>query len=175
VDTITLDKRRDIGQIIVRVTRNARLELIPMQHPTRGAVLLLASIAILGSAILHGMVNVPHLHEDLLEIGVRPRLVTAIVLVLYFSVAAMFTFGGLVFSSAVQVFRGQQPSRAVLSVIAANYIGFGMGAFALMGGSPHLLGYAGMGLLVAVGAALSPPRASNQISDGWRQARVAGE
>jgi hypothetical protein len=125
-----------------------------MRHGIRGGVLFIASIAILGTAMLHGIVNVPHLHEDLLEIGVRRTLVAAVMLVLYFSVVAMFAFGGLVLSSAVGSFRGNHPQQAPLWIIAASYVVFGVASFVLVSPSPHILGYAGMGVLVAVGAAL---------------------
>ena len=118
-----------------------------MRHEIRGAVLLIAGIAILGSAMLHGIVNIPHLHEDLLELGVRRTLVSAVMLVLYFSVVAMFAFGGLVLSSAVGSFRGSHPQQAPLWVVAATYVVFGVAAFMLVSRSPHMLGYTLVGLL----------------------------
>lgn len=128
-----------------------------MRQSISSAVLVLAALAILGTAVLHGMVNVPHLREDMVEIGVRPTLLGAITLVLYFSVVAMFAFGGLVLSGAVQSLRGRSPERAPLWVVALCYLAFGLAAFFLVGRSPHFLGYAGMGLLVAIGAALRKP------------------
>ena len=118
-----------------------------MRHEIRGAVLLIAGIAILGSAMLHGIVNIPHLHEDLLELGVRRTLVSAVMLVLYFSVVAMFAFGGLVLSSAVGSFRGSHPQQAPLWVVAGTYVVFGVAAFMLVSRSPHMLGYTLVGLL----------------------------
>lgn len=135
-----------------------------MGNTIRRTVLFVAGIAILGSAILHGLVNVPHLREDLVELGVRRTLIGAVMLVLYFSVIAMFAFGGLVLSSAVGLFRGGQLSRAPLWIIAATYVVFGLVAFLLVSPSPHMLGYMGMGLLVAVGAAMGPA----PVGDGVR-------
>jgi hypothetical protein len=126
-----------------------------MRHELRATVLLVASIAILGAATLHGLVNVPHLHEDLVETGVRHTLVAAVLLVLYFSVVAMFAFGGLVLAGAVGAFRGRQTARAALWAVSATYLVFGVAGAMLVSRSPHMLGYAGMGLLVAVGTALS--------------------
>jgi hypothetical protein len=129
-----------------------------MRRAIHHAALLLAGIAITGSAMLHGFVNVPHLYEDLLEIGVRRTLVSAVMLVLCFSIVAMFAFGGLVLSSAAASLRGRQPPRAPLWIIAASYVTFGVVAFALVSRSHHMLGYSTMGLLVGLGAALRPTR-----------------
>ena len=122
----------------------------------RGGVLFLAGLAILGSGFLHGLINVPHLKEDLVEIGVRPTLVGAIMLVLYFSVVAMLGFGGLVLTSAVDAFRGKRTAQAPLWLVSAIYVVFGIVAFLFVSRTHHMLGYAAMGLLVAAGAALAP-------------------
>src|SRR2546430_17520061 len=103
-----------------------------MRDGIRGIVLLIASVAILGSAMLHGIVNVPHLREDLLEIGVRPTLIAAVMLVLYFSVVAMFAFGSLVLSSAVGSLRGGRPHQAPLWIIGTTYVVFGIVAVVLV-------------------------------------------
>lgn len=129
-----------------------------MRQSISSLLLALAAVAILGSAVLHGVVNVPHLHEDMVEIGVRPTLLGAVMLVLYFSVVAMFAFGGLVLNGAVRSLRGGSPEPAPLWVVATSYMVFGLAAFAWVGRSPHFLGYAAMGLLVALGAALRNPR-----------------
>lgn len=128
-----------------------------MRKSLSGTLLILAALAILGSAVHHGTGNVPHLREDMVEIGVRPTLLGAIMVTLYFSVVAMFAFGGLVLSGAVQSLRGRSPQGAPLWVVAATYMGFGLAAFVLVGPSPHFLGYAAMGLLVALGASLRRP------------------
>ncbi len=127
-----------------------------MRDQIRGAVLLIAGLAILASAMLHGFVNVPHLHEDLIELGVRRTLMGTVMLLLYFSVVAMFAFAGLVLNGAVSALRGRSPHQAPLWLVAACYVVFGVGAFALVTRSPHMLGYACMGMLVAVGAAMRP-------------------
>jgi hypothetical protein len=121
----------------------------------RALVLLIAGAAILASAILHGTINVPHLREDMLEIGVRPGLLGAISLVLYFSVAAMFAFAALVLAGAVAVLNGKAPHVPSLWLIGATYLTFGLGAFVVVDPNAHFLGYALMGVLVSGGAALS--------------------
>jgi hypothetical protein len=136
-----------------------------MRHSISSLLLALAAVAILGSAALHGIVNVPHLREDMVEIGVRPTLLGAVMLVLYFSVVAMFGFGGLVLNGAVQRMRGGSPQMAPLWVVAGSYVVFGLAAFVLVGRSPHFLGYAAMGLLVAVGAGLGKSGAGGRVQE----------
>lgn len=70
---------------------------MPLRDSIR-PILLLAGGAMIAAAaaVVHGVVNVPHLREDMLELGVRRSLLLAISLVLYFSVVAMFGFAGLV-------------------------------------------------------------------------------
>jgi hypothetical protein len=138
-----------------------------MRQSISSLILALAAVAILGSAALHGFVNVPHLREDLVEIGTRPTLLGAVMLVLYFSVVAMFGFGGLVLNGAVQRMRGGSPRLMPLWVVAGCYVVFGLAAFVLLWRSPHFLGYAGMGLLVALGAGLgSLPPSENRLNSG---------
>jgi hypothetical protein len=121
-----------------------------------GAVLFVGGAAILASAFVHGLINVPHLREDMAEIGMRPSLLGAISLVLYFSVVAMFAFAALVLTGAVSVLRETRPELVPLWLIAGSYLTFGLVAFVRIDPNAHFLGYAFMGLLVAVGAALSP-------------------
>lgn len=122
----------------------------------RGILLLAGGAAILASAFVHGMINVPHLREDMLEIGMRPSLLGAISLVLYFSVVAMFAFAALVLTGAISLFRGKRPQLVPLWLIAGSYLVFGFVAFVRIDPNAHFLGYAFMGLLVAIGAAPSP-------------------
>jgi hypothetical protein len=123
-----------------------------MEHRRRAALLMAGSAAILASAVLHGAVNVPHLREDLLEIAVRPRLLAAVSLVLYFSVIAMVAFGSLVLAASVAMLRGRPAPAAPLWVTASAYVAFGLVAFAMVSPSVHFLGYAAIGVVVAFGA-----------------------
>jgi hypothetical protein len=123
-----------------------------MEHRRRAAFLIAGGGAILLTAVLHGLVNVPHLREDLVELGTRPRLLAAVSLVLYFSVIAMFAFGSLVLATAVAVLRGRLAPAAPLWVTAGAYVAFGLVAFAMVSQSVHFLGYAALGVLVAIGA-----------------------
>ena len=100
-------------------------------HRRRAAFLMVGGGAILASAVLHAMVNVPHLREDLLEIGTRPGLLAAVSLVLYFSVIAMVAFGSLVLATAFEMRRGRPAPAAPLWVTAGAYVAFGLVAFAV--------------------------------------------
>ena len=82
-----------------------------------------------GTAVVHGVINVPHLREDMLEIGMRSSLLGAISLVLYFSVVAMFAFAALVLTGAISLLRGKSPQLAPLWLIAGSYLVFGLVAF----------------------------------------------
>ena len=130
-----------------------------LRDPIRFILLLAGGIAIVAAAIVHGAVNVPHLREDMLDLGVRRTLLLAISLVLYFSVVAMFGFAALVLGAAASLLRGNAPSPAPLWVVAGTYVTFGIVAFVAVLPSPHFLGYAAMGALVGAGAGL-PGRAA---------------
>jgi hypothetical protein len=123
------------------------------EHRRKAAFLMVGGAAILATAVLHGLVNVPHLRDDLFEIGTRPRLLAAVSLVLYFSVIAMFAFGSLVLATSVALLRGRPAPAAPLWVTAGAYVAFGLVAFAMVSQSVHFLGYAAMGVVVAIGAA----------------------
>jgi len=122
------------------------------EHRRRAAFLMVGGGAILASAVVHAMVNVPHLRDDLLEIGTRPRLLAAVSLVLYFSVIAMVAFGSLVLATSFAMLRGRPAPAAPLWVTAGAYVTFGLVAFAMVSQSVHFLGYAAMGVFVAIGA-----------------------
>lgn len=123
------------------------------RYLTRMMLLLSGGATILASAVVHGMINVPHLREDMLEMGMRPSLFGAVSLVLYFSVVAMFAFAALVLGSAVSLLRGKVPQLIPLWLIAGTYVTFGVVAFLKIAPSAHYLGYALMGILVAMSAA----------------------
>ena len=134
-----------------------------MRRQLQGVVLSIAGLGLMGSAVLQGFVNVPHLRQDLLEIAVRPTLVAAVMLVLSFSVLAMFAFGAHVLSGAIRSFRGVHPQPAALWIVAATYVVFGLTGFFVVIRSPHMLGYTGMGLLVAVGTAMGQSRPGRRV------------
>jgi hypothetical protein len=135
---------------------------MPSRDSLRRTFLIVGAAGLLAAALVHGLVNVPHLREDLLELRIRRSLVLAVSLVLYFSVVAMCGFAALVVSAVVSQMRGEAPSPVPLWVVAGTYVAFGIVAFVAVNRSPHFLGYTLMGIIVAVGAALGPPR----VADG---------
>jgi hypothetical protein len=136
-----------------------------LRDSIRPILLLAGGAMIAAAAVVHGVVNVPHLREDMLELGIRHSLVLAISLVLYFSVVAMFGFAGLVLGAAGSVLRGRAPSPVPLWVVGGTYVSFGIVAFVAVAPSPHFLGYALMGFIVAAAAALTPaPAAQDRTS-----------
>jgi hypothetical protein len=120
----------------------------------RGTLLGIGGAFILASAFLHAIVNVPHLRADMIEIGMRPTLLRAVSLVLWFSVVAMFGFAALVLQAAAASLRGGAPRAAPLWIVSAAYVAFGIVASVAVAPSPHFLGYTAMGLLVAAGTLL---------------------
>jgi hypothetical protein len=126
---------------------------MPLRNSTRSVLLAIGGSAILAAAVVQAAINVPHLREDMLEMGMRATLLRAILLVLYFSVVAMFAFAALVLNAAASVGRGRMPPLLPLWLIAGTYVIFGVVAYARVDASAHFLGYAAMGLIVGIGAA----------------------
>ena len=102
------------------------------------------------AATVNAVVAVPHLRADMLEINVRPTLLGAVSLGLYFSTFAMFGFAFVVLGAALGASRGAAPARPLLATVAAVYIAFGLGAFFLWRASAHTLGYLLIGVLIGV-------------------------
>ena len=105
------------------------------------------------AAAVNAVVAVPHLRADMVEIHVRPTLLGAVSLGLYFSTFAMFGFAVVVLAAAFGASRGAAPARPRLAIVAAVYIAFGLGAFFLWRGSAHTLGYLLIGVLIGVAIA----------------------
>ncbi|MFL6259679.1 MAG: hypothetical protein ACJ76Y_08210 [Thermoanaerobaculia bacterium] len=114
----------------------------------RRGLLGLAGLLMAFAAFVNATVAVPHLRGDLVEISVRPTLVSAILLALYFGTFAMAGFALLVLAAAAQR-QGASALRVPLLIIAVTYAAFGIFAF-VWSGSRHTLGYVLMGVLVGV-------------------------
>ena len=114
----------------------------------RRVLLGLAGLLMAFAAFVNATEVVPHLRGDLLEIHVRPTLVSAILLALYFGTFAMAGFALLVLAAATQR-EGASALRVPLLVVAVTYTAFGIFAF-VWSGSHHTLGYVLMGVLVGV-------------------------
>jgi hypothetical protein len=115
-----------------------------------------AAILMIFGAAGNAFVIVPDLHGDLIEIGVRPSVLGATVLGLYFAALAMCACAAMVSASAIQATRGIAPARMPLAIVAALYAVFGIMAFA-RSHNPHHLGPLLMGALL--GVALVIPKA----------------
>ncbi|MEA2604503.1 MAG: hypothetical protein QOF89_5495 [Acidobacteriota bacterium] len=123
-----------------------------MSSQIRAIVLVLAGLLLSASAGLHGFVAWPHLHGDLIRDHASPGLIGALSLGWHFGSLAMLAFSLISLSAGVAVWQGRSVSAGPLWIVAAACIAFGLGAFFLYGHSVHLLGFALMGALVAIGA-----------------------
>lgn len=139
-----------------------------MRQTLRPTLLLMAALLMGFAAVVNAIVALPHLRADLTEINVRPTLLNAVSLGLYFGAFALFGFALVILATAFQAFRGVNPSRPLLAVIAVTHGAFGAGAFFVWSGSAHVLGYVLMGVLVGL-AAMLPDSASTSPEHGGRQ------
>lgn len=128
-----------------------RVLFIMLRMPrTFRTVLLFIATALIGfAAWINATVAVPHLHEDLTEINVRPTLMRAVLTALHFTSFSLVAFAGIALVAAVQSGRGVSVARVPLLIMAALFISFGVAAF-VWGGSYHTLGYIFIGALLAV-------------------------
>jgi hypothetical protein len=102
-----------------------------MRQPLRAALLLMAGFLMASAALVNAAVAVPHLRADMAEINVRPTLLAAVSLGLYFGTFAMFGFALVVLAAAIRAWQGATLDRPLLSIIAAVYVAFGVGASVL--------------------------------------------
>jgi hypothetical protein len=124
-----------------------------MNQPARAVLLTAAALMMIFGAVGYTTVVLPDLHGDLVEIGVRPSVLGATVLHLYFAAIAMFGFALIVLAAAVQTIRGGVPARMPLAIITIIYTSFGTYAFS-RSHNPHHLGPAVMGLLLGIALAI---------------------
>ena len=122
----------------------------------RAAALATAAVLMAIGTVGYALVVAPHLHEDLVEIGVRPTLVRGTVLYLYFAAMAMAAFTIMVAAAAIEAMRGQVPARLPLVAIALINIVYGGVAFS-RSLNPHHFAPVFIGILLAAAVAL--PRA----------------
>lgn len=125
-----------------------------MRKTLRATLLFLAAVLMGLTAAVNAVVSVPHLQADMAEISVRPTLLGAVSLGLYFGTFAMFGFALVVLAAAFEASRGATPARPLLAIVAAVYIAFGVGAFFVWRGSAHTLGYVLIGVLIGLAIAL---------------------
>lgn len=131
-----------------------------MKRSIRITLFVASALLMTFGAVEYTFYVVPDLHGDLVEIGVRPRVLGGTVLHLYFAALAMFAFALIVGAAAVQAVRGIAPARLPLAVVAVAYTAFGLIAFS-WSHNPHYLGPLAMGVLL--GAALAIPHSRDQV------------
>jgi hypothetical protein len=119
-----------------------------MRKYLRATLLFIAALLMFFAAVTTTTVSVPHLREDLLEIDVRPTLLSAVMLGLYFGCFALFGFAALVLAMAIRALRAAAVDRILIAIIAVVYVIFGVAAF-IGTGSHHMLGYLLIGLLLS--------------------------
>jgi hypothetical protein len=73
-----------------------------MRQPIRTTLLFAASMVMGLAALMNATAAVPHLHEDLVEINVRPTLLSAVLLAMHFTSFAMFAFALIILFAAIQ-------------------------------------------------------------------------
>ncbi|MFL6194273.1 MAG: hypothetical protein ACJ75H_08885 [Thermoanaerobaculia bacterium] len=112
----------------------------------RRLLLGIAALMMAFTALVNATIVVPHLRADLVEIHVRPTLVSATLLALHFGTFAMLGLALLVLAAAIQR-QGASALRVPLLIVAVTYAAFGIFAF-LWSGSHHALGFVLMGALV---------------------------
>jgi hypothetical protein len=122
-----------------------------MPSRLRAMVLLLAGLLLSAGSAVHAFLAWPHLRGDLVRDHASPGLVGALSLGWHFGSVAMLAFGLVVLSAGIAVWRGDRVSTSPLWIIAVACIAFGLAGFSLYGHSPHLLGFALLGALVASG------------------------
>jgi len=81
----------------------------------------------------------------------------------HFGSLAMLAFGLIVLSAGIAAWRGGPVPSGPLWIVAAACIAFGAGAFFLIGHNVHFAGFAGIGVLVAIGAG-SGSKGSGELS-----------
>ena len=110
-----------------------------MKLSFRAALFTASALLMMFGALGYSFTVMPDLHDDLVEIGVRPTVLGGTVLYLYFSAIAMFGFALIVSAAAIQAIRGIPPARLPVAIIAVIYTAFGIMAFS-RSHNPHHLG-----------------------------------
>jgi hypothetical protein len=119
------------------------------------ATLLFIAAALMGlAATVNAVIAVPHLRDDMAEINVRPTLLGAVSLGLYFGTFAMFGFTFIVLVAAIEASRGGRQAKPFLAIIAVVYAAFGGASFFAWKASAHTLGYLVIGVIIGLAITL---------------------
>ena len=115
---------------------------------TRGVITWIAGILLVASSLAHAFLGWPPLRNALQQVNADADLIETVKVGWLFGSVAMFAFGLIVLSRAVQLSRGRQADRAPALVIGICYVAFGLVAFIGTGRNPHFLGFILIGVLV---------------------------
>ena len=124
-----------------------------MTRNTRTTLLFASALLMIFAAFLNATDLLPDLRGDLIEIGVRKSVLGPVLSSLYFGAMAMGAFALLVTIAAVRSMRGAAIDRLSLAIVAAIYGAIGISRYTQVH-SPHHLGTALMGALLAVAVAM---------------------
>ena len=119
---------------------------------TRTVIAWIAGMLLLVSGLAHAFFGWPPLRNALQQVNVDADLIETAKIGWLFGSVAMFAFGLIVLSRAVQLSRGRQGDRAPALVIGICYVAFGLAAFIGTGRNPHFLGFILIGVLVTATA-----------------------
>jgi len=119
---------------------------------TRAVIAWIAGILLVASSLAHAFLGWPPLRNALQQANADADLLETVKVGWLFGSVAMFAFGLIVLSRAVQLSRGRQGDRAPALVIGICYVTFGLIAFIGTGRNPHFLGFILIGALVTATA-----------------------
>ena len=111
----------------------------------RTSLLSVAGVLLAFAAAVNAFINVPHLREDMIEIQVRPTLLQAISLGLYFGAFAMAGLALVVLAAAVESARTGSGNRTLLAIVSAVFLAFGATAIVSGDCEPSHAGIRGRG------------------------------
>lgn len=113
----------------------------------RSAMVVVAGVLMMLSSLPHGGLAWPALRGRLVEAGAEESLIGALGAGWAFGTAAMVAFGIVVVLCGLRLKRGDPSGLAVVRVIAACYLAFGIGAFFVRHMNPHFLFFIATGVL----------------------------
>ncbi len=118
-----------------------------MRSRAQAFLLAFAGLILAFAAFTQGLVVVPHIHEDLVEIAVRPTLLNAVSHSMNLGALALAAMTAIVWIETVRSYRGLPIPRASLAVVGIFLVVFGLIVFQATH-SPHALGYSLIGALI---------------------------
>lgn len=110
---------------------------------TGGSLLVLSSAA-------HAFLGWPAVSAAIKETNATAELTTDLTIGWLFGSVAMLTFGLIVLSFGLRLWRGHDADRRPAMVIAVCYFCFGLAAFVWTHYNPHFIGFMVIGAIVAV-------------------------